>query len=471
MGDSPQPKPARSLFEVPDLELEPVPRSLRTAPTPLEAPRPHQQPPSPLDDDEVFGVGGPRIELGDGAGQQGLVHFGAGQDFDPLGGIELEGNAHPGLAIEHSVQPRAAERSPSAPREGAPPWPSGRVVPRDELAIDPLELSLLANYGEPPKNAYLTPGYAYRVFTRQRELKRALGALEIERARAEGERDHSLAELARAVRPEAEQTQQFSRLFAPLVELEQIASARGQALSSVHAQLTAQASAFDTELAAAGTAVLAEQGREREAQGRYDECEAKAQRAEAKLKRVHIEIRAVTQVAEQKLGPAGGTVPEPEASQLAALRLRADGVEPEVHQAKAELQEARAALVQATGRVTAARQSERLAARKKQALLEHYQKELDVRGRGLSESDEQQHALLSELGRALLDARGAVMVPDIWLERVRSSTERADALRLRCELHARALHAYDRPRAAQGIRLACTGAALLVFLIVLKLAL
>jgi hypothetical protein len=470
MGDSLQPKPAMPQFEVPDLELEPVPRSLRTAPTPPQAPAQHHASPSPFDDD-VFGAGGPLIELGDNAGQQGVVHFGAGQNFDALGGIELEGNAHPGLAVDHSAAPRIAERNAPVQRANAPPWPPGQALSRDRLAIDPLELSLLANYGEPPKSAYLTPGYAYRVFMRQRELKRALGPLELERDRAERERDHSLAELARAVRPEAEQNQRFSRLFSPLVELEQIASARGQAISSVQAELTAQASAFDAELAVTATAVLTEQEREREAQGKYDECEARAQRADAKLKRVHIEIRAVTQLAEQKLGPAGGTVPEPEATQLATLKLRADGTQPEVRQAKAELAEARVTLDQATARVTAARQSERLAARKKQALLEHYQKELDVRGRGLTESDEKQRALLAELGRALLDAQGAVAVPDIWLERVRNSTERADALRLRCELHARALNAYDRARAAQGIRLVCTGAALVVFLIVLKLAL
>src|SRR5450755_3426617 len=218
MGDSPQPKPAMPQFEVPDLELEPVPRSLRTAPTPLQSPSPHHSSPNAFDDD-TFGAGGPLIELGDNAGQ-GVVHFGAGQNFDALGGIELEGNAHQGLGIEHSVGPRAAERAPSAQRHGAAPWPSGQAASREGLVIDLVEISLLANYGEPPKSAYLTPRYAYRVFMRQRELKRALGPLEIERERAELERDDSLAELARAVRPEAEQHPQFSRLFAPLVELE-----------------------------------------------------------------------------------------------------------------------------------------------------------------------------------------------------------------------------------------------------------
>jgi hypothetical protein len=78
---------------------------------------------------------------------------------------------------------------------------------------------------------------------------------------------------------------------------------------------------------------------------------------------------------------------------------------------------------------------------------------------------------LADLGRAVLAARGAVPVPETWLERARASSARADALLFRCELHLRALDAYDRARAAQGVRLVGTFLAIVVFLIVLKIAL
>jgi hypothetical protein len=467
MGDSQQPKPALPQFEVPDLELEPV-RPMRAAAAvgaPSSAKTPARQYSAPnLFDDDAFIAGGPSIELGDGE------RYGAAAS-DALGDIELEGNAYTGLAVDDPVPHSARQLKPGVRGEGAVHWPTGQTPAREQLAIDAVELKLLANYGEPPTSVYSTPAYAYRVFTRQRELKRTLGPLDAKRAHAEAERESTLAELARAVRPDAERIEQFRRLFAPLVELEQVASVRGQALTSVNAELTAQAGVLDAELGAIREQLAGEQARERDAQRVFDERDAAAKRAEAKLKRVHIETRAVTQVAQQKLGPQGGKVPEPEASELAALKRRADALLPEVEQTKADLRQAQSALDQASARVGAARQSERAAGRKKEALVSHYQQQLDARGRGLSESEQQQRAALAELGRAVLAAHGLVPVPEAWLERVRSVTQQADALVLRSEMQRRALDAYDRARVLQGLRLAGTAIALFVFLIVLKLVL
>jgi hypothetical protein len=476
MGDSQQPKPALPQFEVPDLELEPVVRSVR-APVPAPAPSPartqaRQYTAVNLFDDDAFTTVGPTIDLGlDSDGRSGL-HFGAGASFEAFGDVELEGNAHSGLTLEPSALAHSGVQVASAPLDtAAGSWPSGHTPPREEIAIDPLELSVLAAYGEPPKSAYRTPAYAYRVFQRQRELKRLLAPLEAERARAEAERESTLADLARGVRPEAERVEQFRRLFVPLVELEQLASQRGQALSSVNAELTAQAGALDAELAEIKALLELERALEHGAQRAYDERDAIAKRARAKLKRVHIEIRAVTQVVEQKLGPRGGQIPEPEASQLAALRERASTVQPEVDHAAAELAHAKATRDQASARIGAATQHERLVGRKKQALVQHYQTELDLRGRGESESEQKQRAALVDLGRAVLAGRGSVAVPDAWLERVRATSQRADTLLAKCELHLRALDAYDGPKVSQGVRLACTLAGLVVLLVVLKIAL
>jgi hypothetical protein len=121
--------------------------------------------------------------------------------------------------------------------------------------------------------------------------------------------------------------------------------------------------------------------------------------------------------------------------------------------------------------VASAREAEQRATRNKQASLRHYQQELDLRARGLSDSEQAQRSALAEIGRALLGASSAVEVPQPWRERVQRATEQAEALAARSHLHAHAIDAYDRTRVRQGVRLFCTAAALMILLIVLKIAL
>ncbi len=467
MSESQRPKQTALEFVVPDLELEPAPRSRASGVAVPAAPTQRGYSAPNLFDEDPFESGSLNIELNQNPGE-GKIDFGSSVAFDVQSGFELEPTARTrsGDSGPQSVVTRRAE-----PSSGDPAWPSGRVLDAEGLTIDPVEVVILADYGPAPSSAHVSPAYAYRVFTRQRELKRGLSSLTIERDSAEAERESALAELARAVRPAAERVDAFRRFFTPLIELEQLASQRGQALSSVNAELGAHSAIFDAELSQLGEQVSAQQTVEREAERVHAEREQLAQRALAKLKRVHIEIRAVTHVAEQKLGPQGGQIPEPEAAQLATLRQRADGIQPELAQTKADLEQAKQSLGQARARLDALRQNERLTSRKRQAVGEHYQKELQVRSAGLGESETQQRKALADLGRAVLAAHGSVPVPASWLERVRATSERADHLVRRCETQRRALDAYDRAKVALGVRLACTAIGLIVLLVVLKLAL
>jgi len=446
MGDSEQPKPAAPSFEVPDLELEPVPRSFRAPPEPIAAavPKPVSRiaaaAPSLFDEDDFL---------------------------DSSMGLELA----LGTSQDDQVAPRSARCTTTIATVDANTWPSGRATDRARLALDPAELALLARYGEPPTNPLLTPAYAYRVFLRQRELKAELEPLDHELAHAENERENALVELASAVRPEAEREEQLKRWLAPLLELEQVAAARGQALSAASADLAQQSVAIDQELDSLATQLELAVAGERDAQREYEANEDAFRRADAKLKRVHIEVRAVTQVAEHKLGPNGGEVPEPEASRLAELRARAASIEPEVQSARRKLESAKNALDQASTRVAALHHNGRLAERKKQGLIAHYRHELDLRGRSLDESAQQGRAALADLGRAILALRGAVDVPEALLARVRDACEQADALSLRAERYLRALDSYDRARAAQGVKLACTALAVFIALVALKVLL
>lgn len=473
MSESQRPKPAAPSFEIPDLELDPLPRSGRGATTSARsAPHSSERGASAanLFEEDSFDMGGGLSLDLDHDPAPGVVDFGGAIHFDAAADFELLPSA-----------PAAHESGPSSvvTRRGAATptttdgmdWPSGRAPDAEMLSLDPMELALVADYGAAPHSAHLTPAYAYRVFTRQRELKAQLVSFCAARDRAELEREALLAELARAVRPIAEAMPAFRRLFTPLFALEEVASQRGQALSSVNAELSAKSAAFDTELQQIAQQLAVQQALEQAALRAHAERDQLAQRARAKLKRVQIEIRAVTHVAEQKVGPQGGQIPEPEASQLVALRQRVDATQPEVTRSKAELEQAQGTLDQARDTLNALRQAERATARKKQALGDSFQKELQVRSVGLSETETQRRAALAEVGRALLASGGAVPISPAWLERVRAVSERADGLIFKCETLRRALDAYDHARVLQGVRLAGTALGLLVLLLVLKLAL
>jgi len=459
MSDSQPPIPPAPSFEVPDLELEPLPRAVpRAAPAPAPT---KVTPPA-----HTATQAKPPAHATD-------LLFGSSFDFgDELQDLEFERSAQPSFQLGGESAPRApAERPAAAPAtvEVGASWPTGRAPDPAQLAIDPLELAILADYGEPPASAPHTLAYAYRVFTRQRVLKRQLLPIVEECERAQLEREQTLSELARALRPLLEPLAEFRRFFTPLLELTQRAAERGRALDAVNAQLGAQTGQLDAELAQIASELGLEQGLAREAQSRYDEREERSKRAEAKLKRVQIEIRGVLKIAEQKLGPQGGEIPDAEAAQLASLRQRAEDLRPEVEQARAELEQEKRALDQAHARVRAHEQRERQVTRQKQALGGAYQKELSTRSEGVNQAELEQRAALADLGRAALAARGTVEIDELWLERVRRVCERADQLIVRAEMQRRAILAYDAARVRQGVRLACTALGLLLLLFAFKL--
>ncbi len=463
MSDSQRPKPAFGGNEIPDLVLDPVPRPS------LDAARSDARGAGRNDPDLFYEEGGETmslaIELDQDAGY-GKIEFGDT--------IELDA---PGLALEPAGQFALLDPAPrpGAARRGsvgnAAGWPSGRAPDSGTLEIDPVEISIAGDYGPAPDNALLTPLYAYRVFIRRRQLERRLARLATARDSAEFERETVLAELARELRAAAEQVPELRQCLTPVVELEQLAGQRGQALSSLTAELGEQGAQFDAELTRSAERVSAQKIIAHQAEAARAERELLLERGEAKRKRVLIEIRALTHTATQKLGTAGGQIPEAEAAQLVLLRQRAETMQPEIAQARADHELTRQALARAEAGLEAEQRAERGVLRGKQALTEQYRKELDARRVGLVESEQRQRQALAELGRAVLGARGRVPIAMPWLERVQSSSARADQAIVRHETERRALHAYDRNRVKQGVRLVCTALVLTLLLISLKLAL
>ncbi|HYP76714.1 MAG TPA: hypothetical protein VER12_12185 [Polyangiaceae bacterium] len=172
MSDSQPPSPQPPSFEVPDLELDPSPPPRRQSAT-------------------VSGDAGALSQ-----------QVGPLESNESLDDFEFERSARPDFrtATEH----RAAKSA--------------------QLEVDGGSVESLADYGEPPDNGARALVYAYRVFTRRRELKRQLGAIGGESTRAEKERQDTLLELARALRPALEQEPQFHLVFAAVDEIEQRAA-------------------------------------------------------------------------------------------------------------------------------------------------------------------------------------------------------------------------------------------------------
>lgn len=181
MDDSQQPKKTALTFEVPDLEPAPV-RRAGSGGLPAQAqPRRVEYGELNLFDEEAFTAGSATLELGGEHSPPFSTDPGQSLelDFEGHGGLELHGDTVAGDALARRPEVHRARTSNDAQRE-AEPHP-----------ISDQEIRLFANYGDAPTSAYLAPAYAYRVFRRKRELRRALGLLQSERTRANRERERT----------------------------------------------------------------------------------------------------------------------------------------------------------------------------------------------------------------------------------------------------------------------------------------
>jgi hypothetical protein len=215
MSDSPRPTASAASLEIPDLKLEPaprasgkaMPRAAATPERPVQGPQGYGYSTPHLFDEDAFAGQSLSLDLDEGPQKDGLV-FGGLSQFEGPGAFELEPVELADLvAAVGRTQVRESE-SESERRDGLPgaaaAWPSGRALDPARIKVDPLELATLAGYGESPEAIQLSPAYAFRVFARQRTLKRELLRISAESERAECEREAALGELSRAVRPSAE---------------------------------------------------------------------------------------------------------------------------------------------------------------------------------------------------------------------------------------------------------------------------
>jgi hypothetical protein len=422
--------PPHGVLEVPDLDLEPVvsTRPAPSAPRAVPAPAPASVGTYAGDDDDFE-----------------LVATGAS--------VELLGSTP------------AQESARQAPGQS---WPTGRTRAGDQLPVDPMEVTLVADYGPAPRNAVLTPMYAYRVLSRRSALQRAVKELHAAMSQQEAERDGALAQLAQELRPSLEASEVFRRLLEPLREIERLAGDRNAALSQADEGFRQQMGKFDQELGQLGEAMAGISAVVAERSNAVELTQNALARAEAKHKRVQIEIRGVLDVARQVVGPAGGDIPPAQAAQLAQLQARAAALEPELAGAKAAHATSSASLAEVQAELRRIEGQSRQLQRQKAAASGSLAQQLSARAAGVSEAEGQRIQALAEVARAVLQARGSMPVPDATLEALRQHDARVEAQAVRLETHVRALDSHDREKVRQGITIMLSALGIVVLAIVLK---
>lgn len=432
-------------FEIPDLDLPPPNRSqsaMRAVTPPASGQARVAPPPEPVIHDELGeALGGAALDLDLGGPISSGSAYNAfqGPEKDFMGG---------GLDLE-SVLPEQSGKLTVAPEHRANA-PLGVTPQRERLVLDPLEVRLLAGFGEPPSFGPLLIAYAFRVVLRKRVLLRELHGVQAELAQAEKRRDDVLADLAAELRPALASDERYARLFEPLGELDALAGERGANIAAIEREKAAEAAQIEAERAPLTHAMKVESARQDHCREELDSKAAVLERAEARHKRDLIEIRAVEDQAAQRLGPQGGDMPADLVARLLPLKSRAEGSRQDLADARAEhdtLKKEHDAGQQRLREL--ARRDEKLNERARDS-AKRFQQRLGARAEGMSDATSKQRAALADVGRGILAASGSVpMSPETLKSLAQADTEVA-ALSKRAETHLRALDAADAAKVSSG---------------------
>lgn len=471
-------KPA---FEVPDLDLPieaPAPKAAPSRPVAAPTPRRAAAPPS-HDPSAYFGSG--NFDFGDGDDDLG------GGSGVALGGDAGRGFGDEALALGSSIDVGgefdAFEQAkstgsgrfevsggPGPKRGGDQTWPSGNTPERATLRVDEVEVRLLADYGDPPKNALLAPLYTWRVWSRRRVLRPLLAEAERDFVGAEVERDQLLGGLVEQARGEMERDDGMKRWLEPLHDHEATTRERSAALASTNDEYQGQAMQLDLERQHLASEVAARQelmqadvadlGVKQEAFGRAD----------AKFKRAHIEIRSAKQLADQ-WRDAGQAVPPPHLAKLAELEGAAAALVSEHSRVRAERDAAKAVVDGHERALAELRRGERGVEQRQRALDDSFKKQFDVRAAGVSAAETAYRRALADVGRRVLATRGGVDVLPGVISAIAAADATLAARAQRAELALRAYGSADEGAYRRGIVVVLVAAGLIVVAIVLAVAL
>ncbi|MBI3201732.1 MAG: hypothetical protein HYZ29_09335 [Myxococcales bacterium] len=419
-------------------------------------------------DSDHFGTGS-AISAGEGTQSSGS-YDGSSMDLD-------DGDAAAGLSLElSSYRPPAPEGSVAPQAPAAPSAPSttpGAPAPSLAPALPSVEASavaLVARYGPAPSAIYLAPLYAFRVLTRQRELRAELARLNGEIAAQDRKLDELLASLASDLRATLEGDSRFSAAYEPVRQLEGIAQERGAVLSQTNQQLDAQNAQLEQQLQAIQAQLPPLEAERDRAAAEVAEREAVLARVAAKQKRFLIEARSIKMSAQQGAPP--NTPLSPEAAQkVQALDEQAAAMQPEVSTLQQGLVEAQGVLQQARGQLGLLGQHTRRIQDQQKALTRQFRGQLSAASASVSEAQRELTTALAGVGRVLLTQEASLALPAATLSAIRGGEVNHKRLAEASALHLAALDSYDRQVVKKGYLLVAGVVGGLCLLIVLVIVL
>jgi hypothetical protein len=219
----------------------------------------------------------------------------------------------PDVALELAVDPRAlvderavgahpaplpyglgaaAPHAPPAPLEARGPAPLPARDPEADLAAD---AEVLADYGAAPKRWVTVPLYAWRVMKRQRELKAAHAARQVEAEHAAGVLEDALVAFAVEVRAGAEKQAAYAVALEALSRAEDVLRSRDKVLAAEQDAQKARLAQVDARLTGLEAELAQAQIDERVAAEQLAAAQQALAREEAKMARAEAELKAARQ--------------------------------------------------------------------------------------------------------------------------------------------------------------------------------
>jgi len=383
------------------------------------------------------------------------VHFGD----SPLSGGDADGDD---LDLYEGTA-QNAKAVQSAPAFDRRVWPTGKTPDSAALRIDPVEVSLAADFGSAPSVVLLAPVYALRVLTKKRALtakvKELSGALD----GASKKRDALLVTLVQERRGKILLTEGGEALFEPIVAIERVALERREALSGTNADYGRLATELDTQISSAEAAVVAQEAVVADRRKAVEGLQVAFDRLDAKRKRLYIELTGLVNIVEK----AQGKVSPEQTANMTRLEAAIAAQKPELDAADRALSDGKALVVAAEGDLRRLESGGRDLAKKRRALDDQFQKQIGVRSQGVTEADERRMDAFADLGRKVRAEKGRLVeVDSASLDAIARADEAVLARLTELEKFVRAVDAYDADAFKRGIVFAAALAGALVLLVV-----
>lgn len=332
-----------------------------------------------------------------------LATLGGGVSIDALDDLEFGGAQAAQLDVA----------IPTATTEDDLPWPVGRNPFDEEISVDEIEALRLSGYGPAPGNLLLTPLYAFRVLSGQRALKDKLKSALLQLKKSEISRDDLLAKMAEFKRRDLQENDRFRNMYSAADQANARVVAAERALQGADVEGAAELSALKARL---DTAERTE--RERLAARDEDKAQVAAverdiQRAQAAIRRLDIEERNLEDRQERSVAPTDDF-----SARFADIDAERAHIGSSIEAMQLDLAKANAALRQAEDVLRKASNDRIELDSKREGLILALEGELFAHSRAYDEAVGSRRELLSDIGRAIVQLKGAVPVDKKLRERL-----------------------------------------------------